>query len=119
MYVSVRCVHHKPQLPVYALLRLRRQEKQLYSSPFSLSFLALQDRKEIVMNQKITKLVVLTVVTGIVLVIAAVAANAQSVCVMHPAGDMVPCGHVVMTPYGPRQLHAFDVIPCTHFIPCY
>lgn len=71
------------------------------------------------MNQKIMKLVGLTVVIGIVLLVFVVAANAHDVCVKHPAGDIVPCSHLVWTPHGLHALHAYDVIECVHFIPCY
>ena len=71
------------------------------------------------MNTKIMKLVGISVVVAIVLLVAVVAANAQGTCVLHPAGDAVPCSHVVCNAYGCWQAHAFDVIPCVHYVPCY
>lgn len=70
------------------------------------------------MDRKLLKVVGLTLMVALVLFVSVVAVNAQS-CVMHPAGDIVPCSHLVWTPFGLRALHAYDVIPCTHFIPCY
>jgi hypothetical protein len=71
------------------------------------------------MNRKMMKAVGLSVILGVVLFLAVVAANAQAMCVLHTAGDIVPCGHVVYTAWGPRQLHPYDLIPCTHLVPCY
>ncbi len=39
----------------------------------------------------------------------------QVACI-HPlhAFDLVPCSHIVMTPFGPRPLHQADQVPCSH-----
>jgi hypothetical protein len=71
------------------------------------------------MTQKTRWFILLVVITVTLLGIAAVAADAQEVCVLHPLGDRVPCQHIVPTPWGPRALHAFDVIPCVHLVPCF
>jgi hypothetical protein len=70
------------------------------------------------MDRSIMKFVVFTVVLAVALAIGVIALNAQVPCVLHPYGDIVPCTHWVATPYGPRALHPYDVVPCVHFVPC-
>ena len=64
------------------------------------------------------KRVALILAAAMILLIGGTA-FAQGTCVLHPAGDMVPCVHWIATIYGPRLAHPFDVAPCTHFVPCY
>jgi hypothetical protein len=62
-------------------------------------------------------------ITGVVFLFIAVTAtiaNAHALCVLHPGGDIVPCTHLLATPWGYVPAHpAGDIVPCTHFVPCF
>ena len=71
-----------------------------------------------VLQSKLIRMVILTVVFSLMLFLAVATLHAQTIlpCThpLHPNGDLVPCSHFVPTPCGIRPIHNADVVPCGH-----